>query len=94
MRFSIQVEDFFERGHSGVWGGSGIDEEGGHFRLPAGVDFAGGHGGFGGCEVESFAIAYQQAIFAKKEAVVVPAGFVQSLEHFGPDLLVALLVLF
>ena len=67
-------------------------EEFGHGGLPALVDFLGGHAAQDGVEILSFEVADKEAVGGKEEGIVSPPGLAESLDHFGPDVGVALAV--
>src|SRR5690606_20613419 len=68
---SGQVEDLGEGLHRLVGAGAVEGgEEGGHLRLPAGVDLGGLHRGTGGLEVLGLQVSDEEAVVGEEEGVV------------------------
>jgi hypothetical protein len=90
----LQVEHFGQDGERVVGvRTAGAFEEGRHLGLPAGVDVAVGHAGAGGVEVLGLQVADEESVLGEEQRVVRPAGFLEGLEHLGPDGGVAFAVL-
>src|ERR1035437_8265032 len=90
----IQVKDFLQDQHSLVRTSSfRALEKWSHLRLPAEINLSNRHSVEGFLKIVGLQVAKEQSVLTQEQAVVLPTGLPQRLEHVRPDLAMALAIL-